>query len=263
VTAATPATGRAALVTAGTAGLGLGAAEQLAAAGHDLLVCGRDRGRLDEAVARLRAAGAQAHGFVADVRSREELEALFDEADRVFGRLDVVVANAGGPEKGDFADIDDATWREAFDLILMSVVRTVSLALPRFPASGGRIVVTGSSSVRRPLPGLVLSNTFRPALAGLVKSLAVELAPSRTTVNLVAPGRIDTERVRALDEWRAHRRGVPIDVERAEAQASIPFGRYGTPAEFGAAVAFLASPAAGYITGQTILVDGGFAPTLP
>lgn len=263
MTATTASSAPVALVTAGTAGLGLGCAQELAAAGHRILICGRDEGRLNAAVGQLREDGAEAHGRLADVGSRDSLTALFVEADRLFDRLDVVVANAGGPPKGDLADLDDETWQRSFEFIVMSVVRTVSLARPRLRRDGGRIVVIGSSSVRRPIPGLVLSNTLRPALAGLVKSLAIELAAEQITVNLVAPGRIDTSRVRELDAWNAERRGISVDEERAESQSSIPMGRYGQPRELGAMVAFLASAPAGYVTGQTILVDGGLAPTLP
>lgn len=255
---------RVALVTAGTAGLGLGAARQLARSGLSVVVCGRDRHRLDAAVSDLALTGAHVTGLVADVREPEELVALHEEVARIHGRLDVLVANSGGPRKGSFGDLDDAAWSEGIELVLLSVVRSVRLALPQLRRSpAGRVVVIGSSSVRRPIPDLTLSNVLRPALAGLVKSLVGELGKDGITINLVAPGRIDTDRVRAMDAWNAERRGLgPADV-RAASQASIPMGRYGRPEEFGAVVAYLASMEARYLTGQTILVDGGHAPTLP
>jgi 3-oxoacyl-[acyl-carrier protein] reductase len=146
----------------------------------------------------------------------------------------------------------------------MSAVRAIRLAVPRMRAGGfGRIIVIGSSSVRQPVAGITLSNAFRPALAGLVKNLAVDLAGDGITVNMVSPGRIDTGRVRSLDAGRAQREGRDADEVRRSSEASIPMGRYGTVHEIGALVAFLASDAAGYITGQTPLVDGGMVPTLP
>ena len=255
---------RVALVTAGTAGLGLGAARALAEVGVAVVVCGRSPDRLADAVAELRSIGARADGVVADVRDPAALEALHVEVDRLHGGLDVLVVNSGGPHRASFADLDDAAWLEAIDLVLLSAVRNIRLALPALRRCGqGRIVVIGSSSVRRPIPHLTLSNVLRPALAGLVKSLVGELAPDGITVNMVAPGRVDTDRVRAMDAWNAERRGTSPEEARATSERSIPMGRYGQPHELGAMVAHLASSASGYVTGQTILVDGGHAPTLP
>jgi 3-oxoacyl-[acyl-carrier protein] reductase len=146
----------------------------------------------------------------------------------------------------------------------MSVVRSFRLAIERMqPNRFGRLLVIGSSSIRQPISELVLSNAFRPALAGVVKTLAGEVAADGITVNMVAPGRVDTERVRELDERRAENAGVPVEEFRRSFERTIPAGRYGHPAEVGAVVAFLASDAAAYVTGQTILVDGGLVRTLP
>lgn len=264
MTASEPQPRRVALVTAASQGLGFASADALAAAGHDLVVCARDPERLEAAAGRLRAHGVEVAAVPVDVADATALEGLFGLVDERFGRLDVLVSNAGGPPPGTFADLDDAAWQRGFELTLMSAVRSLRLAIPRMRAGGfGRLVVIGSSSVRQPLPGLVLSNAYRPALAGVVKSLAVELGPDGITANLVSPGRIDTDRVRSLDAGRAERTGRPVEDVRAEAEAAIPMGRYGEPAELGAAVAFLASEAAGYLTGQSLLVDGGLVPTLP
>lgn len=255
---------RVALVTAGTAGLGLGVARALAEDGMAVVVCSRSRDRLNEAMAELRSTGAPVAGVVADVCDPVDLAALHAEVDRLHGRLDVLIVNTGGPRKATFVDLDDAAWIEAVELVLLSAVRSIRLALPALRRSGqGRIVVVGSSSVRRPIPDLTLSNVLRPALAGLVKTLVGELAPDGITVNLVAPGRIDTARVRAMDAWNAQRRGTTPEQVRVGSEDAIPMGRYGQPHEFGAMVAHLASPASAYVTGQTILVDGGHAPTLP
>lgn len=255
---------RVALVLAASQGLGRACAESLAAAGFDLVVCSRTEEGVRDTVTALEGFGVEATGLPTDVTDPAQLERLFDYVDERFGRLDVLVTNAGGPPPGGFEALDDDAWARGYDLTLMSVVRAMRLALPRLRSTGfGRIVVIGSSSVRRPIPNLVLSNAYRPALAGIVKSLAVELGPEAITVNMVSPGRIHTERVDLLDAKQAERAGISAEEARARSEASIPFGRYGEPAELGSMVAFLASDAAGYVTGQSILVDGGQVPTLP
>ena len=253
-----------ALVLAGSKGLGFASASALGRNGHAVVICGRDAGSLDQAVADLEAEGTTANGIVADVSKAGDLQRLFEQVHELHGRLDAVVANAGGPPPGGFDDLSEAQWEAAFQLTFMSVVRTVQLALPRFRAvGGGRLIVIGSSSVRRPIPGLTLSNAFRPGLAGLVKSLAVELAGEGITVNMVSPGRVATARTMQLDERKAQAQELDVEEVRATSTATIPAGRYGEPRELGAMVAFLASPDAAYTTAQSILVDGGLAATLP
>ena len=255
---------RAALVMAGTKGIGRGCAEQLAAAGLAVAVCARTGADVAATVEHLRGAGAQAHGIVADVSDPVDLAAAFDTVDEAFGRLDVLVANAGGPPPGDFMDLADEHWLIGYQLTLMSAVRAIRHAVPRMRTGrSGRIVVIGSSSVRQPVSGIALSNAFRPALAGVVKHLAAELAADGITVNMVSPGRIDTDRVRQLDERAAERSGSSYEAVRRTEEAGIPMGRYGAATEIGALVAFLASEQAGYITGQTPLVDGGLVRSLP
>lgn len=255
---------RVAVVLAASRGLGRACAETLADRGWDLVVCSRTQEGVDGTVRALEDAGARAAGVVADVSSAPDIEHVFARADESFGRVDALVCNAGGPPAGGMMSLDDGDWTRAFDLTLMSVVRAVRAAVPRMRAGGyGRLVVIGSSSVRRPIPGLLLSNAYRPALAGIVKSLAVELGPDGITANLVAPGRIDTERVRQLDGIAAERRGISTEEARADSEASIPLGHYGRPEDLAGAVAFLLSEEAGYITGQTLLVDGGLVATLP
>jgi 3-oxoacyl-[acyl-carrier protein] reductase len=255
---------RVAVVLAASKGLGRACAETLADRGWRLVVCSRTDDGVADTVRDLEAAGAEAAGVVADVSRAEDIDRVFAHADERFGRLDALICNAGGPPPGDFASLDDDAWLRGYELTLMSAVRAMRAAIGRMRASGyGRIVVLGSSSVRKPIENLVLSNAYRPALDGIVKSLAVELGPDAITVNMVSPGRLDTERVRGLDAKAAERQGVSADEARAASESAIPMGRYGKPDDLAEAVAFLTSEQAGYITGQSLLVDGGMVPTLP
>jgi 3-oxoacyl-[acyl-carrier protein] reductase len=255
---------RVAVVLAASKGLGRACAEVLAARGWDLVVCSRTSDGVRDTVEALTASGVRAEGVEADVSRTEDIERVFARADEAFGRVDALVCNAGGPPPGDFLSLDDDAWARGYELTLMSAVRALRAAIPRMRAGGyGRLVVLGSSSVRRPIPNLVLSNAYRPAIAGLMKSLAVELGPDGITANMVSPGRIETERLRQLDQKNAEKRGVAADEVRNASIASIPMGRYGAPEELAEAVAFLVSEQAGYITGQSLLVDGGLVPTIP
>lgn len=255
---------RVALVMAASKGLGRGSAEALARAGCRLVVCSRSEESLAGVAATARGLGVRVEVVVADVSQADQIEHVFERADSAFGRLDVLVANAGGPPPGAFMTADDAAWDTAYQLTLMSAVRAMRLAVPRMRKHGyGRIVVIGSSSVKQPIENLVLSNTFRPALVGATKTLSQEVARDGITVNMVSPGRIDTDRVRSLDERRAEAQGVTYEEFRHSYESSIPAGHYGRPEDIGSLIAFLASPAAGYITGQSIVVDGGLVSALP
>lgn len=176
-----------------------------------------------------------------------------------FGGLDILVTNAGGPPSGPFTSFGDDVWAEAIDSLLLSVVRLCRAAIPHMRArGGGRIIHVTSISVKQPIEGLVLSNALRAAVTGLAKTLAAELAPHNILVNCVAPGYTRTDRVVELADQAAAREGISADAVERRIVEKIPAGRMGEPGEFGAVVAFLASPAASYVSGTTIQVDGGW-----
>jgi len=243
--------GRRAAVAAASAGLGLGAAKALAAEGVAVAICGRDRDRVDAAVAQL---GPDAIGLVADMADAEQAAGFVDEAaDRLGGTVDIVVANAGGPPGGNFASTDLDAYREAVDLNLLSSIALCRTAVPAMQAQGwGRVVAITSIGVRQPPPYLIASATARAGLTAFLKVLATEVAPDGVTVNSVQPGLHDTDRVRQL-----HGGTTP-----AEAAAGIPVGRLGDPDDFGAVVTFLCSHQARFVTGTSVLVDGGAYPGL-
>jgi 3-oxoacyl-[acyl-carrier protein] reductase len=242
--------GCAALVAASTRGLGYAVAKGLAAEGARVAVSGRTQPAADAAAHEIaQATQSTVKGFACDLRAAGQPEALVSQVAQSFGGLDVLVTNAGGPPAGMFSQVDDAAWTQTFELTLMSVVRLIRTALPHLRKSGrGRIINVASSSVKEPIGTLVLSNSIRLAVIGLARTLSRELAVDNITVNNVCPGRIRTQRLETLY-------GGEDALTRAAAE--IPMGRIGTPEEFAPLVLFLAGAPAGYITGQTILVDGG------
>ena len=178
------------------------------------------------------------------------------------GGLDGLVVNTGGPPGGSFSTVDEAAWERAIAGTLQSTIRLIREALPHLrDGTDPSIVVILSSSVREPIPALITSNVLRPGLVGLIKSLVTEIAPIR--INGVAPGRFDTDRVRSLDAARAADSGSTIEDVQAQTRARIPLGRYGDPDELGRVVAFLLSPAASYLDGVILPVDGGMIRSLP
>lgn len=252
-----------AFVMASSKGLGFASAEALARQGCAVAICGRNGASVQRAVEHLRPLGEVA-GFAGDIRVPAELHALISQTRDALGPIDIIIANSGGPAPGNFDSLTDSHWREAYEVVLGSVICGVGAVLPDMRAAKrGRIIVIGSSSIRKPIANLSASNALRPAVNGLVKDLAVALAPEGITVNMVAPGRMDTDRVRQLDEAAAVRRGCSVAQVREESQKTIPMRRYGQPSDIGDVVAFLASDKAAYITGQSILVDGGLTISMP
>jgi 3-oxoacyl-[acyl-carrier protein] reductase len=250
---------RAALVCAGSKGLGRASAEALARDGFRVAICARGAPALAETAAAITAAGGEVLSLEADLRRAGDITRVVETTVRTFGGLDVLVTNTGGPPSGPFMALDERAWTDAIDSLLLSVVRLCRAAIPHLQArGGGRIINITSISVKQPVDGLVLSNALRSAVTSLAKTLSVELAPDNILVNCVAPGYTRTDRVIELAEQSARREGTTPDAVEQRLMAKIPLGRMGEPAEFGEVVAFLASPAASYVTGVTIPVDGGW-----
>jgi 3-oxoacyl-[acyl-carrier protein] reductase len=250
--------GKRALVLAASRGLGYACARGLAQEGCHLVICSRDEARIQAAAEQIRKdTGARVEALVADVSNAAEAERLVGTAVSAYGGLEVLVHNAGGPPAGGFSAVNEAQWKQAFDQNMMSFVRIVNAAVPEMKKAGyGRILSIASSSIRQPIPNLVLSNAFRAGVWGIAKTLSQELGPQGILVNLIAPGRISTERIAELDQANATRTGKAIEDVRKASVASIPLGRLGDPEEFANLVVFLASAKASYISGQGIFVDG-------
>ncbi|TMR33512.1 SDR family NAD(P)-dependent oxidoreductase [Actinomadura geliboluensis] len=244
--------GRVALVAAATSGLGLATARELAAAGADVAFCGRDEARLEAARKEIDAAGpGRAVATRLDVRDHEAAAAWVGRTAADLGGPHVLVTNAGGPPAGPALGFGLDAYRDAVELCVLSHIALVQAAVPHMRDAGwGRVLMIASETMRQPTPELALSGTVRPALAGFAKALVRELGPAGITVNVLAPGYHLTPAVEALlgDDREAGLAGIA---------AGIPLGRLGSPADFGAAAAFLASERAGFITGTTLLVDGG------
>jgi 3-oxoacyl-[acyl-carrier protein] reductase len=258
---------RTALVGGGASGIGYATAGQLLQAGHQVVIAGRHLDRLEAAAARLGqevgADAGQVHCLVGDMSDPKAAETLVHEVELQHGALDVLILNAGGPPPGGILQIDDEQWQAAFDLLLRGPLRMARAALPGMATRGfGRVVFVTSTAVRQPQPDLAASVVLRSAVTAAAKLLSREYAANGVTVNCVAPGATATERRTLVLQNRAAGAGSSYeDLEAADA-ASIPAGRPGRPEEIGAAVAFLASPAAGYINGTVLTVDGGRTETI-
>jgi 3-oxoacyl-[acyl-carrier protein] reductase len=233
-------------------------------ADHRVVISGRRAGALDRADATpCERTRGRVHKLVTDIRDPESAKAALSEVEAAHGALDVLVLNAGGPAPGRITDLDDEAWQDAFELLLLGPLRLARLALPPMAARRfGRVVLVTSTAVRQPQPDLAASVVLRSAVTAAAKLLAREFAADGVTVNCVAPGATATERRRQILDNRARQGERSYDELDAEDAAAIPAGRAARPEEIGAAVAFLASPAASYVNGTVLTVDGGRTETI-
>ncbi len=252
------------MVAASSKGLGFGIARELAQNGATVCLASRTKNEVEDAARILRnQTGSKIHASVFDASKPESIKNWISEIAGTFNRIDGLVVNAGGPPAGNFDDFTDEDWEAAFNLTLMSAVRLIREVLPVLRSGkGGSILTVTSMSVKEPVDRLLLSNVFRSGVTSLVKSLSNELAGENIRVNNLMPGRIDTDRLKSLDKSNAEKSGITIAEVKQKMHQQIPAGRYGTIEEFGKAGAFLLSPAASYITGVSLAVDGGFMKTV-
>ena len=256
--------GRVAFVAAASKGLGRAVAEELAAEGADLFICARGKDALEKTRDEIaRETGARVEAMPADLARPADVRAAVREAIAHFGRVEILVTNAGGPPSGSFESLTAGMWQDAVDLTLMSVVNLTAEVIPGMKERRwGRIINVTSIAVKQPVHGLMLSNSLRSAVTGFAKTLSNEVASFGITVNSILPGYTRTERVEQLSEATAKREGITPSEAAARWESEIPMRRLGEPREFGALAAFLASDRASYITGTSIPVDGGWIKAL-
>jgi 3-oxoacyl-[acyl-carrier protein] reductase len=248
-----------AAVAAASRGLGRATARALALEGTAVALCGRDEGRIREAALEIsRETGAPTLPVVADVAVAADCRRFVELTVQKFGRLDILVTNTGGPRPGSFDAVDDDRWEEAFRTTLANVYHLARAAVPHMRRNRwGRIVNVASLSAKQPVDGLLLSNTFRPAIAGLAKTLSNELGADGILVNTLCPGYTRTDRLQEVADARAKAAGITAEKVLADLAKSVPLGRIAEPEEFAAVAAFLCSERASFLTGLTIAVDGG------
>ena len=247
-----------ALVAGSSRGLGYATASALAKEGCKVAVNGRDAEKIQAAAKKINdETGTEAIGLAGDVSLSDVPESLIRQAVEAFGGLDILITNASGPTPGSIDSLDEATWQKGIDLCFMSHVRLIKSALPHLRKSGAASILTVTSlTVKQPIPNLLISNSVRTATIGLTKSLAIELGREGIRVNSIIPGWTETERVTVLMNDRAKANNSTVEEEAKRQAAEIPLGRMGQPAEFANAAVFLVSPAASYITGAMLNVDG-------
>lgn len=256
--------GRVAIVTGASRGIGFAAAEALGQAGADLLLVARRPDVLEEAHDRLAAStGSRVIVLSGDVADPATAGRVVGVAQRTFGRVDILVNNAGGPPAKPFLETTAEDWQAALAQNLLSALRFAQAVAPGMQERRwGRVINVASTVAREPVAGMVLSSAARAALVAAAKTMAIELAPFGITVNTVFPGPTETDRAEQLIAERAQREEVSAEDVRAGIAATVPLGRMASPEEIAAAVAFLASETAGYITGTVLAVDGGLTRSL-
>jgi 3-oxoacyl-[acyl-carrier protein] reductase len=252
-----------ALVGASSGGLGFAVADSLAAEGARLIICARNLTRLQAARSRLACHSGQVIAVQADLATTEGVESVVRAGAQTFGRIDVLVTNTGGPPPGTFESHSAQVWDQATALLLKSAVELTRRVLPGMRhRKWGRILGITSMAVKQPAAGLILSNSLRAAVTGFFRTLANEVAADGITVNTLLPGYTDTERLKEFAQATAAARGTTADTVHRRWVDAIPMQRLGTPEEFAAAVTFLASERASYITGQALVIDGGYTRSL-
>jgi len=252
--------GKVVLVAAASKGLGRAIAEEFAREGAKVVMCSRDEAAIGQAASEIaKATGSETLAVAADLSKREGCERFIKSGLEKYGRMDTLIVNAGGPPPGRFEELEEAQWDRAYELTLMSAVRLTKLAIPELRKTKGSIVYSTSTTVRQPTSyvPLILSNSLRAAVHGMLKTLSKDLAKDGIRVNALQPGRIHTERIDQLDADTAKRTGRSIEDVRKDWWAQIPLGRYGDPKEYAAAAVFLASDRASFITGVSLQIDGG------
>ncbi|WP_068615163.1 SDR family oxidoreductase [Paenibacillus tuaregi] len=256
--------GKSVFVAAASKGLGKASAEAFAREGAKVTIASRSEEHLIRAAEDIEASTGQKVAVIQmDATSQDDIARAIRTTVQTQGGLDVVVTNAGGPPGGTFADMQDEDWQKGYELNLLSVIRMIGEALPHLRSAGsGRIVNLASTSIKQPIEGLILSNVFRAGVQSLTKTLAGELADSGILINTVAPGRIATDRITELDSKRAESEGSSLEEIQSRIVKGIPLERMGEPEEFARVVAFYGSWANTYVTGQSILVDGGMVRSL-
>ena len=248
-----------AMVGGASKGLGYAVARALAGEGARVSIASRDREAIQRAADTItRETGSPAIATAVDLSKGDAITAWHAATTNAFGGVDLLFANTGGPPAGTALGFDGAAWQAAFELLLLSVLRSVRLVVPGMRARGGGAILVGTSStVKEPVPNLALSNVMRSGVTSLVKTLSLELAADKIRINTLVPGRIATDRLRQLDEINASKAGIALDEQQKRGATAIPLGRYGAPEEFGRMGAFLLSDAASYISGAVVQVDGG------
>jgi 3-oxoacyl-[acyl-carrier protein] reductase len=247
------------IVMAASDGLGKAAALEFALEGAQVTIFARSEERLKRTSQEIKnLTGKDTHYVIGDITRAEDIHHLVEGTAKRFGGVYALVNNSGGPPAGGFGSFDDNLWQQAFELTLLGYIRSIRAVLPLMREAGvGRIANFTSSSTKQAIDNLILSNTFRMGVVGLTKSVARETAKENILINVIGPGKMDTQRLRNLESIRADKLGITLDALQNKSAAEIPLGRYGDPSEMARLAVFLCSQANTYITGQTMLADGG------
>lgn len=257
--------GKIVVVMASSKGLGKATAMEFAKEQATVIISSRSREALEQAKKEIQqqTGNSNIHLRVCDMAKEQDIASLFQFVVQQFGRIDVLINNTGGPKAGGFDAVNDTDWYNAFDRNLLSYIRTSRAVLPHMKKQQfGRIINISSSSTKEVIDGLILSNTFRAGMVGFSKTLAREVASDNIMINTIGPGRIATDRMAEINQVTADREHVPIEKIIQKSESEIPIGRFGDPEEFAKIVVFLASSANSYLTGQSLVIDGGLLKAL-